>query len=60
MMRCDVTDSNIYSQAIAKTANQDWSGKTRSNALRFSWDEIAIRYRDLILKTINQSTKKIT
>jgi glycosyltransferase involved in cell wall biosynthesis len=55
---CDVTDSNIYSQAIAKTANQDWSGKVRHNALRFSWDEIAIRYRDLILKTINQSTKK--
>ncbi|MEY2832208.1 MAG: hypothetical protein RLZZ574_1466 [Cyanobacteriota bacterium] len=55
---CDVTNSDIYSQAIAEAVNQDWGNKPRQNSLRFSWDEIAIRYRDLILKTINQSNKK--
>jgi glycosyltransferase involved in cell wall biosynthesis len=50
---CDVTDSNVYSQAISEVVNQDWSGKTRHNALRFSWDAIALRYRNLILHTIN-------
>lgn len=55
---CDVTEPDIYSQAIAEVANQDWGDKPRQNALRFSWDAIAIGYRDLILETINQSTKK--
>jgi glycosyltransferase involved in cell wall biosynthesis len=55
---CDVTDSDIYSQGLVKALNQDWGDQPRQNALRFSWDAIAIQYRDLILKTINQSSKK--
>ncbi len=57
---CDVTNSDDYGKAIATAVNQDWNDKPRKNALRFSWDEIAIRYRDLILKTIDQSSKQIT
>lgn len=54
----DVTDPDVYAQAIAQAANQDWGDKPRQNALRFSWETIALRYRDLILKTIDQSNKQ--
>ena len=55
---CDVTDADIYSQAIAKALNIDWVNLPRQNSLRFSWSTIARQYRDLILTTINQSTNK--
>ena len=55
---CDVTDADLYSQAIAKALTQVWDEMPRRNALRFSWSNIALRYRDLILTTISQSTQK--
>ena len=56
---CDVTDIELYAEAIAKALKLVWGGLPRQNALRFSWSTIAKLYRDLILTTINQSTKKI-
>ena len=55
---CDVTDVHIYSQAIVKALKLDWGCLPRQNSLRFSWSTIAIRYRNLILKTISQSNNK--
>jgi glycosyltransferase involved in cell wall biosynthesis len=55
---CDVTDIDIYAQAIADAINRDWGDQPRENSLRFSWDAIAIQYRDLILGTINKSRVK--
>ena len=55
---CDVTDRDIYSDTISQALKLDWGGIPRNNALRFSWSTIALKYRDLILKTINQASKK--
>lgn len=55
---CDVTNSDTYSQALAQALKRDWGNLPRENALRFSWGTIALSYRDLILETINQSTRK--
>ena len=53
---CDVTDAESYAAAIAQALKLN--GKLpRQNALRFSWSNIALRYRDLILNTINRSIK---
>jgi glycosyltransferase involved in cell wall biosynthesis len=54
---CDVTDTNKYAAAIAKVLNRDWQTKARNNSLRFSWDAIALHYRNVILQTILQSRK---
>jgi glycosyltransferase involved in cell wall biosynthesis len=55
---CDVTNADTYAQAIAEAINRDWGEQPRANSRRFSWDAIAIQYRDLILATINQSRVK--
>ena len=55
---CDVKDLDLYSKAIAQAIQQDWGDLPQQNALRFSWETIALRYRDLILQTINQSSQK--
>ena len=52
---CDVTDSELYAAAIAKALKLDWKNLPRQNALRFRWSNITLRYRDLILNTINRS-----
>lgn len=49
---CDVSDTDIYSKAIAQAATHHWGNAPRENSLRFSWAEIGLRYRDLILQTI--------
>ncbi|MDJ0796523.1 MAG: glycosyltransferase [Calothrix sp. MO_167.B12] len=54
---CDVTQLDIYADAIAKVLKSNWQEKARENALRFSWDAIAKSYYDVIVKTINQSKK---
>ena len=54
---CDVTDAEIYGRAIAKALERDWGNLPQENALRFSWETIALRYRDLILTTINRASK---
>ena len=55
---CDVTNSELYANAIALALKLDWKNLPRQNALRFSWSNITLHYRDLILNTINRSTKK--
>jgi glycosyltransferase involved in cell wall biosynthesis len=57
---CDVTDPDTYAEAIACTLSRAWGLKPRQNAMRFSWDTLALRYRDLILQTIIQSQKALT
>lgn len=55
---CDVTNVDDYAKAIELAIDSDWGDRPRQNASRFSWDAIAVRYRDLILETIAQSAKK--
>lgn len=54
---CDVTDIDKYAAAITEVLQTNWQQKARQNALRFSWDLIALLYRDVILQTIFQSQK---
>ncbi|KAB8330921.1 glycosyltransferase family 4 protein [Scytonema tolypothrichoides VB-61278] len=57
---CDVTNLDSYTTAIKYALSGDWSQRARQNAARFSWDAIALRYRDLILEMILQSKKKVS
>ena len=43
----DPTDTKAYAKAIEKALNQNWEGKPREQAKKFSWDEIAKKYEDL-------------
>lgn len=54
---CDVTNPDVYAGAIAQALTKDWKTKARQNAMRFSWDIVALRYRDLIMQMISQSRK---
>ncbi|MGB3655168.1 MAG: glycosyltransferase [Rivularia sp. (in: cyanobacteria)] len=54
---CDVTNPEIYANAIFKLLKENWQQKARNNASRFSWDAIALKYRDVILETIGNRTK---
>jgi glycosyltransferase involved in cell wall biosynthesis len=54
---CDVTDIENYAAAIAKVLSGDWLQKAVRNASRFSWDTIALSYRNIILQTILQPGK---
>ena len=54
---CDVTNVDIYAAALAEVLKGDWESRARQNAMRFGWDVIALRYRDLILQMITQSRK---
>ncbi len=51
---CDVTNSEIYANALFQLLKANWRQKAINNALRFSWDAIALKYRDAILETIQQ------
>lgn len=55
---CDVTDAELYAEALAKALQLDWKNLPRQNSLRFSWSNIALRYRDLILNTIDRANNK--
>ena len=55
---CDVTDTESYAMAIAEALKREWKNLPRQNALRFSWSNIALRYRDLILNTIDRTKKQ--
>ncbi|MDJ0675696.1 MAG: glycosyltransferase [Calothrix sp. MO_167.B42] len=52
---CDVTQIDIYADAITQVLNSNWQVRARENALRFSWDAIAKSYCDVILQTIKRS-----
>lgn len=58
---CDVTNIDLYAQAIATALKQDWQLKPRENAMGFSWEIVALSYRNLIVQTIEQAKQsKIT
>ena len=53
---CDVTDIDLYAKSLQKALERYWHGKQpQTNALRFDWQEIALRYRKTVLQTIIQS-----
>ncbi|OCQ90675.1 glycosyl transferase family 1 [Nostoc sp. MBR 210] len=52
---CDVTDVDAYAATIAEALSRNWKMQPRQNAMRFSWDIVALCYRDLIMQMINQS-----
>jgi glycosyltransferase involved in cell wall biosynthesis len=52
---CDVTDVDIYAATIAEALSRNWKMQPRQSAMRFSWDIVALRYRDLIMQMISQS-----
>jgi glycosyltransferase involved in cell wall biosynthesis len=54
---CDVTNPDTYAAALTEVLSGEWGWRARHNAMRFSWDVIALHYRDLILQTITQSRK---
>lgn len=55
---CDVTDIDIYAESIQIALERCWHQlQPRTNALDFSWQEIALRYRQTALRTIVQSNK---
>ena len=49
---CDVTQIDIYADAIAQVLNSNLQVAARENARRFSWDAIAKSYCNLIIQTI--------
>jgi glycosyltransferase involved in cell wall biosynthesis len=49
---CDVTDPDIYADTIDRALNKNWETKPRQQAMIFSWDAMALNYRDIILDTI--------
>jgi glycosyltransferase involved in cell wall biosynthesis len=55
---CDVTNPDIYAAALNKILQEDKRNLARENAMRFSWEAVALRYRDAILETISQSKNK--
>jgi len=57
---CDVTNPDIYADALSqvlKVLKEDWQQKAINNAFRFSWDAIALKYRDVILEVIENRLK---
>ncbi|MBE9214635.1 glycosyltransferase [Plectonema cf. radiosum LEGE 06105] len=57
---CDVTNPEIYADALSqvlKIFKENWQEKAINNALRFSWDAIALKYRDVILELIKNRLK---
>ncbi len=53
---CDVTNIEAYSAALEAALNKDWGERPRASALRFQWDAVTSKYRDLILDMIQTST----
>ncbi|MEM7714188.1 MAG: glycosyltransferase [Cyanobacteria bacterium P01_A01_bin.68] len=54
---CDVTNPEIYAEALGKVLKKNYQQKSINNAFRFSWDVIALKYRDMILETIKISNE---
>lgn len=56
---CDVTNPDLYSSALQSAIDQRWHGRQpRQNALRFSWQGIALLYYQAILKTMAMSNRQ--
>ena len=56
---CDVTNIDTYARSLQLALEQYWyQQQPQTNALRFSWQEIALQYRKTIIQTIMQSKNK--
>ncbi|MGF1512187.1 MAG: glycosyltransferase [Elainellaceae cyanobacterium] len=56
---CDVTDADAYAAALAQALERDWGDIPRENASRFSWENIAAQYRDLMVSMIQSCPKPV-
>ena len=57
---CDVSDRDLYAESLQIAIEQSWlQQQPQNNALRFSWQEIAIQYHKVILRTIMQSSNDL-
>lgn len=57
---CDVRDPDLYAESLQMAIEQCWLGQQpQNNALRFSWQEIALQYHKIILRTIMQSSNNL-
>ena len=56
---CDVTNTEKYADALFQVLKVkiNLQQKAVNNVLRFSWDTIAVKYRDAILETIKTKQK---
>jgi len=50
----DVNDSSAYATAIQEALTIDWSRKARNQAEKFSWDQIAAEYEEVMLDMIKK------
>lgn len=52
---CDVTDIDIYAESLQSPLDRYWLlEQPLNNAVRFDWQEVALQYREVIIKTISQ------
>ena len=57
---CDVTDLDLYAESLHRAIERCWlRQQPRNNALRFSWQEIALQYHKAILRTVVQSNNNL-
>ncbi len=49
---CNVCDLDAYSDALSVALTQNWRDRSRQSALRFSWDQIILQYRQAIEQTM--------
>ena len=49
---CDVTNIEEYSAALEATFNQNWGNRPRKSALRFDWNNVILRYKNLIIDVL--------
>lgn len=54
---CDVTNPEVYAKALGQILKNNLQSKARDNALRFGWDAIASKYRNVIIETIKSKKK---
>lgn len=56
---CDVTDIELYAKSLQIALKRCWHQlQPRTKALDFSWQEIALRYRQTVLRTIVRANNK--
>ncbi|MBV6625062.1 MAG: glycosyltransferase [Rivularia sp. (in: Bacteria)] len=52
---CDVNNPQIYARSLSQVLQGESLLHPRKNAFRFSWDTVALKYRDVILNTIKKN-----
>ncbi len=55
---CDVTDVEAYAASIQNALSQVWGDLPRQQSLKFSWEKVALLYKDVIVDTIQASVNK--